>query len=357
MQLLPAERADGQVIKRAEELVELLMVGPAEMVLGRDLEFRTVRDTIGHMLSETVLELKLGVGEPTRSIQWAVGELAQNTSLAGHKVRCLQWGKPMNVKEAITAAVRAIPTGGHVGNGPNGNTPGEAAHPEATVARDGLQQATTHEKIESGQWSLTELTYFLSASTQNRDLSSFETKYGFLGGVGGEVPTELRGTTLETWFIGKWFRSRECFFQAMKAAAAATGTNKAANEALAASILTMTPRQAKQAGKLPNKKNPSWGGQLVGLNALQWDALRVAVMDLAVRQQAAGCAAFAERLLSTGDAWLAEATSDAYWGIGMNEAEAARVPPQNRRMAFGKNHHGVALMLERSRLRAARGDG
>ena len=119
----------------------------------------------------------------------------------------------------------------------------------------------------------------------------------------------------------------------------------------------MTPRQAKQAGKLPNKKNPSWGGQLVGLNALQWDALRVAVMDLAVRQQAAGCAAFAERLLSTGDAWLAEATSDAYWGIGMNEAEAARVPPQNRRMTFGTNHHGVALMLERSRLRAARGDG
>ena len=32
--LLPAERADGMVIKGAEELVELLMVGPAEMVLG-----------------------------------------------------------------------------------------------------------------------------------------------------------------------------------------------------------------------------------------------------------------------------------------------------------------------------------
>ena len=53
LQLLPAERADGQVIKGAEELVELLMVGPAEMVLCRDLEFRTVRDTISHMLIRT----------------------------------------------------------------------------------------------------------------------------------------------------------------------------------------------------------------------------------------------------------------------------------------------------------------
>ena len=34
LDLLPAERADGMVIKGAEELVELLMVGPAEMVLG-----------------------------------------------------------------------------------------------------------------------------------------------------------------------------------------------------------------------------------------------------------------------------------------------------------------------------------
>ena len=132
---------------------------------------------------------------------------------------------------------------------------------------------------------MTELTYFLSASTKNRDLSSFETKYGFLGGVGGEVPTELRGTTLETWFIGKWFRSRECFFQAMKAAAAATGTHKAANEALAASILTMTPRGAKQAGKLPNKKNPSWGGQLEGR------AKRAAVGCLANGGHGLGCEA------------------------------------------------------------------
>ena len=357
LDLLPAERADGMVIKGAEELVELLMVGPAEMVLGRDLEYRTVRDTVIHMLRGTVLQLKLGVGEPTRSIQWAVGELAQNTSLADHKVRCLEWGRPMKVKEAITAAVRAVPTWAQVGHGGNGYRPGEAVRPEATEAREGLQQAITREKIESEQWSLTKLTYFLSSSDKNSDLSSFETKYGFLGGAGGEVPTELHGTTLETWFIGKWFRSRENFFQAMKAAFAATGTHTAANEALAASMLIMTPRETKQAGKLPNKKNPSWGGQLVGLNALRWDALRAAVMDLAVRQQAAGCAAFAERLLLTSDAWLAEATSDTYWGIGMNEAEAARVPPQNRRMTFGKNHHGVALMLERSRLRAARGDG
>ena len=95
----------------------------------------------------------------------------------------------------------------------------------------------------------------------------------------------------------------------------------------------------------------------MGLDVQRWNAIRVAVMDLAVGQQAAGCKAFAERLLGTDDAWLAEATSDSFWGLGMNEADAARVPPQNRQMVFGKNHHGVALMLERSRLRAARGDG
>ena len=60
LDLLPAERADGMVIKGAEELVELLMVGPAEMVLGRDLEYRTVRDTVIHMLRGTVLQLKFG---------------------------------------------------------------------------------------------------------------------------------------------------------------------------------------------------------------------------------------------------------------------------------------------------------
>ena len=361
IQLLPAERSGTfETLTAPEELVELLAARPREMLLCQDLEYRTVQDVTGHMVSTTKLDLKFRVGEPTRTIQWAVSEVAQDYRLGNCKVRCEQWGRTMTVNAAIIAAVKAVSTGVQDGSVAGGGPPSEAACPnaaEAACPTPAETQFFTHEKTGLGQWDLTELKYFLSSSAQNRDLSSFETGFGFMGEKYGSVPEELRGTTLETWFIGKWFKSRENFFQAMKTVFAATGAHSAANEGLALAMLTMTPKEAKQAGKPPHKYHPYWGGQLVGLDAQRWNAIRVAVMDLAVGQQAAGCKAFAERLLGTDDAWLAEATSDSFWGLGMNEADAARVPPQNRQMVFGKNHHGVALMLERSRLRAARGDG
>ena len=70
--------------------------------------------------------------------------------------------------------------------------------------------------------------------------------------------------------------------------------------------------------------------------------------------QAEGCPRFRERLLGTSGKGLVEAKPyDAWWGVGMSAAEADRVPVAARKMAWGRNEHGVALMLARAALERA----
>ena len=191
--------------------------------------------------------------------------------------------------------------------------------------------------------------YFYSSNTDNADLSSFHESYSFWG---KKLEMGQGLDFLANALHGKFFRSREHFFQYAKCHF--VGLPAALAEAaagLADELLGMSPLAAKRATGAPDK-----GGRLKGLDVAEWEKVKGLVMAVGALMQAEGCKAFAKRLDETGEALLVEAKSfDSWWGVGMTVGNAMKTPKAARKMAWGRNEAGVSLMLARAT--RARGDG
>ena len=190
-----------------------------------------------------------------------------------------------------------------------------------------------------------EVVCFYSTEGETR-LSSFCGNYPFWG-----TDIEL-GTTLgflEGHLSKKFFKTREHFFQFCKCihVSAGEGVHSGAAAAMAIKLLRGTALEAKRA---TNK------GSIKGLDVAAWNEVKGEVMAVAALQQARGCSVFGAFLDGTGDALLAETNSfDSWWGLSMGMAQAVQIPKEARTIAWGRNEHGVALMLAREARR--RGDG
>ena len=102
--------------------------------------------------------------------------------------------------------------------------------------------------------------------------------------------------------------------------------------------------------RLTVRRGRGRGGATLGFDSKAWDMVSVAVMEAGLEQQLRANPVLAATLLTTGNAFLAEAArTDSTWGIGMDAENAARAP----RSAWGRNLHGRVMMRQRAALRTA----
>ena len=244
--------------------------------------------------------------------------------------------------EAAAGGVAAKPASDH-----EGEKAEAVAGATANTGKKDLTaiQRTNREDFVALALQKDEVMCFYSTEVETR-LFSFCGNYPFWG-----TDIEL-GTTLgflEGHLSKKFFKTREHFFQFCKCihVSAGEGVHSGAAAAMAIKLLRGTALEAKRA---TNK------GSVKGLDVAAWDEVKGEVMAVAALQQARGCSVFGAFLDGTGDALLAETNSfDSWWGLGMGMAQAVQTPKEARNIAWGRNEHGVALMLAREARR--RGDG
>ena len=253
----------------------------------------------------------------------------------------------------LQAARLSSDTGGLGGAGTSDAAQGDGTAPAVVLQAGGADE----EAVLREAWSDGGFTPFYSYNTPNNDLSSMSTDYGFEARAEGfRQPSDdwLRGQ-----HVGRYFKSREHFFQFTKCMYATGGMHKTAALTLAEELMCMPAMDTKRATQAPGKRSRLGGeGGLRGLERAAWERDRVSVMLQATRQQAEGCPDFRARLQETGTTLLAEASEkDGFWGIGMKAEAAARTPQSERRRVFGKNKAGVVLMIIRAegRINAERG--
>ena len=90
------------------------------------------------------------------------------------------------------------------------------------------------------------------------------------------------------------------------------------------------------------------GRELRNFDTVGWDAEgRLRAMEVAALQQVISNGQFRARLLGTGDAWLAEAKSENFWGIGATLDKVQLMETGEWRAPRGQNWHGRILMAAR----------
>ena len=153
-----------------------------------------------------------------------------------------------------------------------------------------------------------------------------------------------RATSPDIWpgwlrpLQGRLFSTREHFFVAAKFM-----WNGASPESpgVQAVLQAATGFEALRLGK-------AGGRELRNFDTVGWDAEgRLRAMEVAALQQVITNGQFRARLLGTGDAWLAEAKSENFWGIGATLDKVQLMETGEWRALRGQNWHGRILMAAR----------
>ena len=182
--------------------------------------------------------------------------------------------------------------------------------------------------------------FFYSTGTALSALSPLDDKSPFTAAKAG-ILARKELEWLAGHVNGLYFRSREHFFAVGKLVFAATGVNRDANLGLINTVLGMRP------GQLKGQNGPTGKAKLKGLDSKLWDDISELVMEAGAQQQLDANEHLRNVLMSTGDAYLAEASPwDSVWGIGLSAERARGVP----RSAWGQNKHGKLLMRRRAAL-------
>ena len=105
--------------------------------------------------------------------------------------------------------------------------------------------------------------------------------------------------------------------------------------------------------KIQKSKSPasakSYGRKVKGFQESVWSAMKLDLMRNIVLAKFSQNPLLKEKLLATGDAVLAEATRDAFWGIGAGRKGAL----EGNQSVWGQNHLGTILMEVRAELASA----
>ena len=106
------------------------------------------------------------------------------------------------------------------------------------------------------------------------------------------------------------------------------------NESLAKILASKTPASAKSLGR-----------KVKGFNDAIWSARKLDLMREIVTCKFSQNGELKTMLIATGDAVLAEATRDTFWGIGVKKGAL-----EGQQEVWGKNHLGKILMEVRASL-------